>query len=179
MGLLCFISRMEWEWGEFRNDYTMPISFDAAGAKAIFPVYQDVAAMRASGKFTAKQIKAVVMDRIKKGIYKAPSRPGISYMLEPVMRGYPGDPTKDQIMTMSMPHTMFYAPYMNNADIGGDTDKGPFVGNPDNTVFGDKKGPYGYIIVPAGEKEQAKIVSDSRDLLKRLVAYKPYYKIKA
>jgi hypothetical protein len=177
-GFICFISRMEWEWGEFRNDYTMPISFDSAGAKAIFPVYQAVAAMRASGKFTATQIKNIVIGRIRKGIYKAPARPGISYMLEPVMRGYPGDPTNNKIMTMSMPHYMFYAPYMNTSDIGGDTDNGPFVSNPDNTVLGDKKGPYGYIIMPAGEAEAAKIVKDNSDLLKRLVAYKSYYKIK-
>jgi hypothetical protein len=176
-GFVCFISRMEWEWGEFRNDYTMPISFDAVGAAAIFPIYQAVAAMRASGKYTAKQIKAIVVYRIKKGIYKAPSRPGISYMLEPVMRGYPGDPTNNKIITMSMPHIMFYAPYMNNADIGGDTNNGPFIGNPDNTVLGDKKGPYGYVIVPEGELEQAQIVKASSDLLKRLVAYKSYYKI--
>ncbi len=178
-GFVCFITRTEWEWGEFRNDLTMPISFDAAGTKAIFPVYQAVAAMRASGKFTARQIKDIVIDRIRKGIYKAPSRPGISYMLAPVMRGYPGDPTNNKIMTMSMPHYMFYAPYMNNADIGGDTDHGPFVNNPDNTVLGDKKGPYGYIIMPAGEAEAAKIVNTNSDLLQRLVAYKSYYKIRA
>ncbi|MGZ3835347.1 MAG: hypothetical protein ACXVB0_17625 [Mucilaginibacter sp.] len=176
-GFICFITRTEWEWGEFRKDLTMPISFDAAGAKAIFPVYQDVATMRASGKFTARQIKVIVTDRIRKGIYKAPARPGISYMLAPVMRGYPGDPNNNQIMTMSMPHYMFYAPYMNNTDIGGDTNQGPFVNNPDNTVLGDKKGPYGYIILPAGEAEAAKIVKAGNDLLKRLAAYKSYYKI--
>jgi hypothetical protein len=178
-GFICFIIRMEWEWGEFRNDYTMPISFDPAGAKATFPVYQDVAVMRASGKFTAKQIKDIVTERIRKGIYKAPSRPGISYMLAPVMRGYPGDPPDNRIITMSMPHYMFYAPYMNNADIGGNMDHGPFIGNADDPIFGDRKGPYGYIIMPAGKTEAAKIINDNSDLLKRLVAYKSYYKIKA
>ncbi len=176
-GFVCFITRTEWEWGEFRNDLTMPISFDAAGVKTIFPVYQDVAAMRASGKYTAAQIKNIVIDRIRKGIYKAPARPGISYMLAPVMRGYDGNPGNNHIMTMSMPHYMFYAPYMNNADIGGDKEHGPFI--PDDTVMGDKKGPFGYIILPAGEAEAAKIVSAGIDLLKRLVAYKSYYKIKA
>jgi hypothetical protein len=176
-GFVCFISRMEWEWGEFRNDYTMPISFDAAGTKAIVPIYLDVAAMRASGRYTARQIKDVVIARIKKGTYKVPSRPGISYMLEPIMRGYPGTPNNDRIITMSMPHYMFYAPYMNNDDIGGDNNNGPLVSNPDNTVFGDKKGPYGYTIMPAGEKEAAQIMKDNSALIKRLVAYKPYYKL--
>src|SRR5882724_7148201 len=74
-GFICFISRTEWEWAEFRKDLATPISYDAEGARTIFPVYLDVAAMRASGKFTALQIKDSVIDRITKGIYKSPSRP--------------------------------------------------------------------------------------------------------
>lgn len=176
-GFICYIERTVWEWGEFRKDLTMPISFDAEGADKIFPVARDVAAMRASGKFTARQIRNIVIARIRKGIYKAPTRSGVSYMLAPVMRGYPGDPTNNQIMTMSMPHYMFYAPYLNNTDIGGDSKNGPFINNPDNTILGDKKGPYGYIILPAGKSEQAQIVKAGGDLLKRLAAYKSYYKI--
>lgn len=176
-GFICFVTRTEWEWGEFRNDLTMPISFDAVGARAIFPVYRDVAVMRASGKFTAIQVRNVVLDRIRKGIYEAPASPGISYMLEPVMRGYPGSPADHKIITMSMPHYMFYAPYMNNADIGADPNQGPSIGNPVNTLLGDKKGPFGYIILPAGKVEAAQIVKTDGDLLKRLAAYKSYYKI--
>lgn len=176
-GFICYVERTEWEWGEFRKDLTMPISFDAAGAKAVFPVARDVAAMRASGRFTAKQIRNIVIERIRKGVYEAPSRSGISYMLEPVMRGYPGNPDNNQILTMSMPHYMFYAPYLDNADIGGN-DGGPFVNNPDNTVLGDGKGPYGYIIMPAGKTEAARIVKDESNLLKRLIAWKSYYKIR-
>ncbi|HEY4327795.1 MAG TPA: hypothetical protein VGN20_27685 [Mucilaginibacter sp.] len=178
-GFICYIERTVWEWGEFRKDLTMPISFDAEGFRKIFPVARDVAAMRATGKFTGRQIKDSVIARIRKGIYKAPARPGISYMLAPVMRGYPGMPTNNEIMTMSMPHYMFYAPYLNDADVGGDASLGLFVNNPDNTVLGDKKGPYGYIILPAGEAEAAKIVNASSSLMKRLIAYKSYYKIKS
>jgi hypothetical protein len=178
-GFVCYVERTAWEWGEFRKDVAAAISYDAEGARRIFPVTMDVAAMRASGKFTARQIKDTVIARIKKGIYKAPSRAGVSYMLAPVMRGYPGNPGNNQIMTMSMPHYMFYAPYINDADIGGGMQYGLFINNPDNVVLGDKKGPYGYIILPAGEAEAAKIVNSSSDLLKRLVAYKSYYKVKA
>lgn len=177
-GFICFITRTEWEWADFRKDLTMPISFDAEGARTIFPVYHDVAIMRASGKYTALQVRDTVIHRIKKGIYKAPARTGVSYMLAPLMRGYPGNPGNNQIMTMSMPHYMFYAPYLNNADVGGTNDGPLMVGNPDNTLLGDKKGPFGYIILPAGEKEQAQIVKANADLLKRLAAYKSYYKIK-
>jgi hypothetical protein len=178
-GFICFVTRTEWEWGKFRNDVAAAISYDAEGARTIFPVYIDVAAMRASGKFTALQIKNIVIDRLRKGIYKAPARTGISYMLGPVMRAYPGTPADQRVMTMSMPHYMFYAPYLTNTDLGNIPDgkaDGPFIVNPGDVVLGARKGPYGYIIVPAGEKEQAKIVAANKDLLKRLIAYKLYFK---
>src|SRR5580658_2518210 len=30
-GYICFISRTEWEWADFRNDLFAPISYDAEG----------------------------------------------------------------------------------------------------------------------------------------------------
>jgi len=178
-GFICFVARTEWEWAEFRKDLTTPISYDAEGAKTIFPVYQDVAAMRASGKFTALQIKDSIIDRINKGIYKAPSRPGISYMLAPIMRVYPAMPDNKNIVTMSMPHYMFYAPYITNTDVGikPDAHQGPMLVNPDQWVLGERKGPHGYIILPADEAEKAKIMDESKELVKRLVAYKAYFKV--
>ena len=176
-GFVCFVSRTEWEWGKFRNDFGAAMAYDAAGATSIVRVYMDVAAMRASGKYTAAQVKNIVTDRIKKGIYKAPARPGISYMLAPVMRAYPGGAADDRVLTMGMPHYMFYAPYMNNADIGGSQQEAPFLVNPGSDVLGNKKGPFGYIIVPVGEKEAAKIVKDNSALLKRLAAYRAYFKV--
>jgi hypothetical protein len=179
-GFICFVSRTEWEWGEFRDDVASPISYDAEGARAIFPGYQDVAAMRASGKYTAQQIKSIMTDRIKKGIYKAPARQGVSFMQGPVMRSYNG-PTSDykKVVTMSMPHDMFYAPYVTNTDIGNTPDAandGPFIANAAAPVLGPNKSPFGYIIVPLGKDEKAKIMKDDDDLMKRLIAYKSYFK---
>ncbi len=178
-GFICFVMRTAWEWAEFRNDIITAISYDAEGARTIFPIYQDVAAMRAAGKLTALQVRNIVVDRIKKGIYKAPARPGISYMLGPVMRTYPGTPAENKVLTMHMPHYMFYAPYLTNADIGNIPDgqqDGPFLVNPEAMFLGKRKAPYGYIIVPAGEKERAKIIADNKALLQRLAAYSPYFK---
>jgi hypothetical protein len=178
-GFICFVSRTEWEWGEFRKDNAAAISYDAEGARTIFPVSMDVAAMRATGKFTPLQIKNIVINRIRKGIYKAPARAGISYMLAPVMRTYPGKPDHHDVMTMNMPHYMFYAPYVTNTDIGNIPDgkaDGPVVINPGAMWLGERKGPYGFIILPAGATERAKIMSDNKDLLKRLIAYKSYFK---
>ncbi|HEY1870515.1 MAG TPA: hypothetical protein VGG71_05615 [Chitinophagaceae bacterium] len=178
-GFICFVSRTEWEWAEFRSDLAAPISYDAEGAKTIFPVYMDVAAMRASGKFTAVQIKDSIIDRIKKGIYKAPARTGVSYMLAPEMRIYPSTPDNKTIITVSMPHYMFYAPYVTFSDVGikPDATEGPMMVNPGEWVLGERKGPFGYIIVPANEAMKTKILNDNKDLLKRLADYKSYFKI--
>jgi hypothetical protein len=133
--------------------------------------------MRASGKYTAVQIKDSIIKKIKAGIYKAPSKPGISYMLAPVMRVYPAGPDVKAPITISMPHYMLYAPYFadKNTRYKPGTD-GLTLANPDNAILGDGKGPYGYIIIPSTEKEKAIIVEDGKDLLKRLVAYKSYFK---
>jgi len=48
--------------------------------------------------------------------------------------------------------------------------------NPDEWVLGERKGPHGYIILPATEAAKAKIVEENKELLKRLVAYKAYFK---
>jgi len=176
-GYICFVERTDWEWSEFRDDVCTPISYDAEGAKTIFPVYMDVAAMRASGKFSATQIRDSIIRGINTGIYKAPSKPGISYMLAPVMRVYPGGPDVKEPITISMPHYMLYAPYLSekNARYKEGT-KGLFLANPDNAILGDGKGPFGYIIIPASETEKAVIVEDGKDLLKRLAAYRAYFK---
>ena len=178
-GFICFVMRTAWEWAEFRNDVVTAISYDAEGARVIFPIYEYAAAMRAAGKLTALQVRNIIVDRIKKGIYKAPARPGISYMLGPVMRTYPATPDQHTVMTMHMPHYMFYAPYLTNADIGnipnGQAD-GPFLVHPESLFLGEKKAPYGYVIVPAGEKERAKIIADDALLLKRLADYKSFMK---
>jgi len=177
-GYICFIARTEWEWSDYRDDVCTAISYDAEGARSIFPIYMAVAAMRASGKYRATQIRDTIIHRIVTGVYKAPAKPGISYMLAPVMRVYPAGPDVKEPITVSMPHYMLYAPYLSvaNARYKQGTD-GLMLANPDNSILGDGKGPYGYVIIPSSEAEKTVIVEDGKDLLKRLVAYKAYFKI--
>ena len=82
-------------------------------------------------------------------------------------------------MTVSMPHYMFYAPYVSNADLGTDPNSatGPIVLNSGNTVLGSGKGPEGYIIMAANAEETAKIMADGQELLKRLSANSPYLRL--
>lgn len=178
-GFICFIDRTDWEWGEMRKDVFAPMGYDPEGARTIFPAYRDVAAMRASGKFTGPQIKDTMISRMRRGVYKAPARTGISYMLAPIMRVYTGMPGENNVMTMSMPHYMFYAPYINASDVGvvSDAAEGPWLINPGNTVLGDRKGPHGFIVVLAAKGTTAKIVKDGQPLLARLAAYSPYFKL--
>lgn len=178
-GFVCFVSRTEWEWGEFRKDLFAPMGFDREGVRTNFLPYLDVAAMRASGKLTPKQIRDTVIARIHKGVYKAPARSGICYMLAPVMRVYTGMPGNENVMTMSMPHYMFYAQYIKDSDIGTDPNSasGPWLVNPGNTVLGPNKGPYGYVVVPAREDVAAKIRQSGKDMLARLAAWSPYFKM--
>lgn len=180
-GFACFIARTEWEWAEFRQDVATPISYDAEGVKTIMPVYIDVAAMRASGKCTPVQIRDTIIARIKRGYYKCPSRPGISYMEAPMMRVYTSNnPGNNNVASVSMPHYMYYAPYLTYADLGLDSNSKlePFLVNPDAMVLGEgEKGPYEYLITPLNEAEAVKIQASGQALLKRLEDYKPYFKV--
>ena len=180
-GFACFIARTEWEWAEFRQDVATPISYDAEGVRAILPVYLDVATMRASGKYSPMQIRDTIIARIKRGYYKAPSRPGISYMEAPMMRVYTSnDPGNNHVASVSMPHYMYYAPYLTYSDLGLDSNstQEPFLVNPDAMLLDDgHKGPYEYLITPLNEVETSKIRESQQSLLKRLEDYKPYFKV--
>lgn len=171
-GFVCFVDRTEWDRKEYRNDIASPISYDAEGARVIFPVYMDVAVMRASGKYSVGQIKDTVDARVKKGIYKVP-KPGISYMLGPLMRTFNDSGTK--VITISVPHYMYYAPYLTAADFGCRKNTEAEPGEP--IVLGDGKSPHGYALFFASEKEKAKIVEAQKELLRRLAEYKPYFQI--
>jgi hypothetical protein len=174
-GFSVLIVRTQWELAEFLSDMYTSVSFDAEGAKTFIPVYFDVAAMRATGKFTPQQIRDTIVQRVKNGIYKAPSRTGISYMLCPISRTHRDDGFVNEVM----PHYMFYAPGVDDKDIGGEWEYGrstPFAVNSGN-VFDREHSIFNLIILPAGESEKAKIIEDNKDLLQKLAAYKPYFKI--
>lgn len=171
-GFVCFVARTEWEWAHYDQDVAIPMSFDAAGTKSIFPVYQDVAAMRSTGKFSAVQIRDSVINRIRNKRYQAPAA-GISYMLAPLMRSYSGDPGDNTIQTISAPHYMYYAPYLTDADIGGQM-PGPFIGNPGETLLGKKHSPFGYIIIMASQTSSAAIWKTHETLIAALAAYQHY-----
>ena len=174
-GFSAIVLRTEWERADFVQDTYSAISFDAEGSKIYLPVYFDVAQMRASGKYSASQVKDSIIQRVKDGVYKAPSRTGVSYMLSPLLRTY-----NDGVITnVVLPHYMFYAPRVDNDDIGGKWDgHRPFaIGS--QKIFDKEHSIFNFIIIPAGDMEKAKIVEANKDLLSRLAAYKPYLKVES
>src|SRR5215831_4293921 len=60
-GFSAFLNRTEWEHAEFAQDIYEPISYDATGSKVYLTPFFDVAAMRASGKYTPLQIKDTIV----------------------------------------------------------------------------------------------------------------------
>ena len=77
-----------------------------------------------------------------------------------------------KVHSMAMPHLMFYAPFITNEDIGAVPDLSvhasllyPFI---------DKQGnaEQSYMIQLIGEAEKAKILTDEKELLDELCAYR-------
>ena len=175
-GFSAYVNRTEWERAEFVQDTYAALGFDAEGAKTLLPIFMDVAAMRASGKYTPTQLKDSIVQRVKDGRYKAPARSGICYMLSPVHRTRVDD---QGIVNMVMPHYMFYAPYVDDSDVGGEWATGghqPFVASVGN-VLDKSHSIFNYIIIAAGETEKAKIIEQQKDLIKKMGEYKSFLKV--
>jgi hypothetical protein len=164
----CFVGRTEWRFADYRDDVFVPICYDAVGAKSHMRVWFDVAELRAKG-LEPEAMRTEIESRFHNGTYKAPDRPGISYMTAPLMRTYTSSDSKDtdSVVTMSAPHVMYYAPNVTGKEVGSQAcppcGPYPFIGDP---------GPDGYLIQPLGHEESAKIVADEAKLLGELCSYR-------
>ena len=166
-GQSCLVERTEWRREDFRNDIYTALCYDEAGAEAQLQVWMDFAQLRAAG-MSPSDLKKEIERRFAAGIYAAPKRPGFSYMTAPLMRTYPNPDFSDKtVVTMSMPHIMYYAPNLTDADIGGVPPQSPYP-------FIFEQGPQGYMIQLIGETERKQIVADNAGLLSELCAYRSY-----
>jgi hypothetical protein len=164
-GQSCFVERIEWARAEYRNDIYIPMCYDSAGAKNQMQVRFDVAELRAQG-LSPEDLKKEIEKRFADGTYKAPDRAGLSYMTAPIMRTYISFDLNDKrVMTMSMPHVMYYAPNVTDADVGGIPSMTPYP-------FVFEQGPQGFIIQRLGKYEAAKIVANESALLNDLCSYR-------
>ena len=166
-GVSCIVVRSDWQWATppFRDDIYWPVCYDSEGSKTLLQDYFYAAELRARGQ-NSELVHEAVMKRISTPTTPNPSRTGVAYMIAPVMRGYTAAPRP---VTMNMPHYMFYAPGVKDEDIGGHgfDKQHPFV-------LSMSSGRDDYIILLVGEAEKAKIIEDSKDLLKDLCSYRDY-----
>ena len=127
-----------------------PQCMDAEGTRTFLPRYLKVAELRAQGR-SPEEIRRFVADAFAKGIFQAPTRPGVDYMLSKENL----TPNANGAVVPFPPHLMFYAPYLTNADLGLDGTLGP-DGNPVGPAFVAGEGsPHALIIVPVGEHQSA------------------------
>jgi len=159
--------RGSWPLKEYRDDILYPVSFDSAGTKAQMRVFFDAAEMQAKGT-PPGELKKIIKDRFKKGYYKAPKRAGVSYMLSPILRTYLNPDENESVVTLSVPHVMYYAPNVSNEDIGGEKPGSP----PPVYPFVIMPGPHGYFIQLLGLTERAAINKEYEEMLARVCKIK-------
>jgi len=115
-----------------------PQCLDTEGVKSFLPWYLMSAEMRAQGK-SPEEVKKAIETGFAGGKFKAPSRPGIDYMLS-TENVVPID-EKGNVAPYP-PHLMMYVPYLKNSDLGSD-------GNPAGMAFVVDEGkPNALLIVP-------------------------------
>ena len=138
----CIVSR--------RGGNFYPVCFDEEGTRTILRAFADDAVLRLKGA-TDEEVERQLAQGFEQGRYRPPARPGIAYMLSPATYMF-----ENGKLTRSVPHTMFYAPFLTNTDIGG------VMGR---TAFVDRPGPHGMIIVIAGQKEREALLIESQALV--------------
>ncbi|HEX4231522.1 MAG TPA: hypothetical protein VHZ07_22830 [Bryobacteraceae bacterium] len=139
----CMVSR--------RGGNFYPVCFDREGSRTIMRAFADDGVMRLNG-MSNEEVERKLAEGFAGGKYRPPSRPGIAYMLSPAIYML----SNGKLKRGTPPHTMFYAPYLTDADVGGIMGK---------TAFIDRPGPHGMFIVVAGQKEREAMMTESQELL--------------
>jgi hypothetical protein len=166
----CLVARTDWQREDYSDDYFVAICYDPVGMKNQGKVWFDVAEFRAKGT-PPSEVKKIIEGRFADGTYKAPERAGVSYMAAPLYRGYANfDLSNKEKLTRVIPHVMYYAPNLTNADFGG-MPASPFP-------FILEQGPHGYFIQHLGEKETSEIVKVESSLLGDLCSYRSFLCLK-
>lgn len=154
--------RGSWPLTHYRNDILYPVSFDRIGAKAQMRVFLDIAEMQSKGT-PPENLRKIIQERYRTGYYRLPEGFGVSYMLAPVHRTYTNPDADDNVVTLNLPHVMYYAPNVSNEEFGGD------LPSPDSPYpFVILHGPHGLGIQILGVTERAAITQGYAAMLARL-----------
>jgi hypothetical protein len=106
-GFTCLVERQYLETLE-------PSCYDAEGSATTVQARIHLEQLRAA-KIPEEEIERTINDQYKAGIFKAPSKPGLVYMLSPHNKVYNDRTNK---IVHAPPHLMFYAPYATQRDFG-------------------------------------------------------------
>jgi hypothetical protein len=121
-----------------------PECYDVEGSRTLMAVTLKTEQMRAAGA-SEDAIQKQIDAGYKSGLYKAPAKPGIVYMLSGNNYLYDSDSNTFRHIPG---HLMFYAPYMTAQDLG-------YKSTPSMPYLGDPGKPYAVMIVvpapPGGE----------------------------
>ena len=121
-----------------------PTCFDAEGAATIVPKIVQVGDWLLEGLDTT-EIERRVAEGFESGLFRAPARPGVAYMLSNFNR--PWNPNTETLGWFP-PHIMFYAPELTNRDIGFD----PASYEPGQMLpLIAYEGPHGFMVMVTGE----------------------------
>ena len=83
-------------------------------------------------------------------------------MLAPIHRTYFNPDENDHVVTLNLPHVMYYAPNVSNTDIGG-------IPSPDTPYpFVILPGPHGYMVQILGRTERKAVTQAYAGMLERL-----------
>lgn len=113
-GVSCLVS---WHFATPAETTIEPMCYDPEGSRTLLAADLYAEELRSKGMSDA-EIKAEIANGYKSGRFKAPSKPGIRYMLSSDNRL---GPTPDHKTFRVPPHLMFYAPYMTGKDLGFDS----------------------------------------------------------
>lgn len=106
-GFACLVNRDQ-------PDTLEPECFDPEGVETIMPVEMEKAKLRELG-MQQEEISAKIAAGYESGIYRAPRKGGVTYMLSTENKVFNG-----RSVISYPPHVMIFAPYLKNSDIGAD-----------------------------------------------------------
>jgi hypothetical protein len=121
-GVSCLVGRHFTKSGETTVE---PECYDAEGSRTLLLADLHREELRVKGT-PEGEIEPDIKNGFKDGQFKAPSKPGVRYMLSSDNRL---GPTADGGTVYVPPHFMFYAPYMTGKDLGYDS-VAPFLVQP-------------------------------------------------
>lgn len=154
-GFTCVVRRSGAVPGRF-SDSVLPICYDAEGSRTLLPAVFDEVRRLEQGE-SPQEVAAAIEAGWKNGVYTVPG-PGVAYMLSPVfcLNGSCGQ---------YVPHTMFYAPYKTDEDIGGNSDLFDHVPSLQAAGF-----PSAMIVLPVQGPARERILQQGEALLSRVKA---------